>query len=203
MGTVDRAFFLTVLSRLGCHDTPDNLEALQVWQRAEGGSATFNPFNTTQPYAGASDYNSVGVKNYPSEAAGIDATVQTLNNGHYYDIVRWLRNGGNGREVCQAIDASVWGTHGATALWDATRPQPEEPTMDTQFQQAFDNLSNKLDQLTSALSNAVSILEKGFPASNPGEPAGSHLGLFDISHQISALAAQVQTLIDREKAEPA
>ncbi len=53
------------------------------WARAEGGSAEWNPLNTTEPMAGASDYNTSGVKNYPSPVAGIAATAVTLSLGPY------------------------------------------------------------------------------------------------------------------------
>ena len=64
---------------------------LKAWAKAEGGTARFNPLNTTQPWPGSTDYNSVHVKNYPTGAAGISATATTLVNGHYDGIVRDLR----------------------------------------------------------------------------------------------------------------
>ena len=70
-----------------------NRRLLRAWARAEGGTARNNPLNTTQPWPGATDYNSVGVKNYPTGAAGIAATAATLVNGHYPHIVADLRNG--------------------------------------------------------------------------------------------------------------
>lgn len=70
-----------------------NRRLLSAWATAEGGSARFNPLNTTEPWPGATDYNSAGVKNYPSGADGIAATYRTLVNGYYPGIVRDLRAG--------------------------------------------------------------------------------------------------------------
>src|SRR5258706_11254188 len=66
---------------------------LAIWQACEGGSATWNPINTTQPEPGATNYNSVGVKNYPDKATGIRGTATTLTNGYYPGIVADLRSG--------------------------------------------------------------------------------------------------------------
>jgi hypothetical protein len=73
-----------VLAGLGNgQPTAATVAFLEAWARAEGGSATFNWLNTTQPAEGATDYNSVGVKNYPDYATGVRATVETLTNGFY------------------------------------------------------------------------------------------------------------------------
>ena len=73
--------------------TRPNRALLAAWERAEGGTACFNPLNTTEPWKGATDYNDAGVKNYPNGGAGIAATAATLVNGHYEGIVKDLRNG--------------------------------------------------------------------------------------------------------------
>src|SRR5690349_6827936 len=71
-----------VLAGLGnTQPTRATLAYLAAWHRAEGGSASYNWLNTTQPADGATEYNSVGVKNYPSYATGIQATIGTLQNG--------------------------------------------------------------------------------------------------------------------------
>lgn len=61
--------------------------------RAENTKAANNPLATTQPANGASDFNSSGVKNYPSFQTGVTATIQTLQNGYYNGIVNDLRKG--------------------------------------------------------------------------------------------------------------
>lgn len=119
-----------VLKRLGVPVTPQNRQFLAAWQAHEGGGASFNPLNTTQPAGGASSYNSVGVRNYRSPAEGLQATVQTLRNGHYGALVAALKTG-NPRwtpEVGQAL--STWGTgsgfmqdYRATPIDTAVTPQ--------------------------------------------------------------------------------
>lgn len=84
---------LALLHALGAPTTTENVAFLHAWQRAEGGTARFNPLNTTQSYGGATNYNSVGVKNYPSATAGTSATTSTLLNGRYPTVVAALRSG--------------------------------------------------------------------------------------------------------------
>lgn len=104
-----------ILNMLHDPASQQNLQALQAWHQAEGGNASYNPFNTTQGAPGASNYNSVGVKNYGSEDQGVQATVQTLQNGRYGNILQALASGNNARAVAQAIANSPWGT-GALVL---------------------------------------------------------------------------------------
>ena len=92
-----------ILKGVGAPVTPANLQFVNAWARAEGGRASNNPFNTTQPAGGASSYNSVGVRNYVSPQQGIQATIQTLNNGRYGDILSALRQGTNARAAAQAL----------------------------------------------------------------------------------------------------
>jgi hypothetical protein len=102
-------FFGQVLAGIGAPDTPENRRLMNAWQRAEGGSAD-NPFNTTQGAPGATDFNSVGVKRYPDLATGIAATIKTLLNGHYPNIIAALKAGNNALAVADAIANSPWGS---------------------------------------------------------------------------------------------
>src|SRR5215469_3451717 len=70
-----------------------NRRFLKAWATCEGGKAAYNPLNTTELWPGSTDYNMVGVKNYPNGAARIAATAATLVNGHYDGIVSDLRAG--------------------------------------------------------------------------------------------------------------
>lgn len=103
-------YFAGILRGVGAPITPANLTALNAWHQAEGGSASNNPFNTTQPYGGATPYNSAGVRNYPTPDAGIQATVRTLQNGRYGNILSALKEGKSPIAVGQAIAQSPWGT---------------------------------------------------------------------------------------------
>lgn len=102
-----------LLAALGLPMTRNNETFLMLWAQAEGGfrqgAAHWNPLNTTQPAAGATDYNSVGVKNYPSERAGIAATAATLNNGRYGAVLDALRRS-DIKAAAKAVVASPWGT---------------------------------------------------------------------------------------------
>jgi hypothetical protein len=83
MGAVSDRFYERVLEGIGAPVSSNALTLMRAWQRAEGGSATFNPFNTTQRYGASTPYNKVGVQNYASEADGVAATAKTLLNGRY------------------------------------------------------------------------------------------------------------------------
>lgn len=96
-----------------------NRRLLGAWAVAEGGTASYNPLNTTQPWPGATDYNTAHVKNYPSGAAGIAATAATLVNGYYNGIVADLRVGKlSAEEIVQrnAAEFNTWGTGAAHVL---------------------------------------------------------------------------------------
>lgn len=103
------------LQKLGKPVTTANVQAMTTWMAYEGGqwhnSAHYNPLNTTQPAAGASNMNSVGVKSYKSWDQGFQATVDTINNGRYGNILSALSKGDSTGAVLNAINKSPWGTH--------------------------------------------------------------------------------------------
>jgi hypothetical protein len=103
-------FASDLLARLGMPQTAENVRALVAWQQAEGTRAAFNPLATTQGSAGANDFNSVGVKNYTSYAQGLDATVTTLRNGRYGEILAALLDGSSASRLASAVERSPWGT---------------------------------------------------------------------------------------------
>lgn len=107
-----KQYIAQILRGVGAPNTPANRKALAAWAQAEGGSAKYNPFNTTQSAKGASNYNSVGVKNYTSFQQGVASTIKTLKNGRYDAIIRSLRAGKNPQAVASAIEQSPWGTGG-------------------------------------------------------------------------------------------
>ena len=70
---------------------PANKETRKLfvaWATAEGGTAQWNPLNTTEPMIGATDYNQAHVKNYPTPIHGISATALTLQLEPYHSL--WL-----------------------------------------------------------------------------------------------------------------
>lgn len=111
-------FARAVLKGIEAPDSKRNLWALVSWMQAEGGSAKWNPLNTTQEMAQATDYNWVGVKNYVSFEQGVAATVKTLNYGAdrglygYKPIRRRLRKNAWAYWTLRAVEKSIWGTGG-------------------------------------------------------------------------------------------
>lgn len=70
----------------------DFLVGWSVCETNTNSGARFNLLNTTQPFEGASNFNSVGVRNYPNYQAGIEATKQTLDNGFYPTIAQSIQD---------------------------------------------------------------------------------------------------------------
>lgn len=90
----DPNFASAVLSGIGAPATAANVKSIESWIGHEGGGGANNPLNTTYPLGGSTSFNGVGVQNYPTYADGVDATVRTLDNGAYGDILLLLRGGG-------------------------------------------------------------------------------------------------------------
>ena len=102
---------VALLDRLGFPVTIENLRALSAWIGAESNNARFrNPLATTMGGPGATNVNDVGVKSYPTDDIGLDATVSTLTNGLYEPILAALRAGDSAVRVVTAVAASPWGT---------------------------------------------------------------------------------------------
>lgn len=103
-----------VLHGISATLTQANLDSLWGWSNAESGSDVMrwnNPLNTTQPWPGATNANSVGVKIYPSEVDGAQATVVTLLNGNYPTVVAHLQSSvprGEWGDACGQL--RKWGT---------------------------------------------------------------------------------------------
>lgn len=98
---------------LGGRPDAGNLAFLDAWQRAEGGTASFNPLNTTLVLHGSTDYNHAGVQNYADELQGLCGTILTLRLPYYRRVVAALRRGGlDGSAILRAsiTDVRTWGT---------------------------------------------------------------------------------------------
>jgi hypothetical protein len=92
---------------------PEGLRLLDAWQRAEGGTAQWNPLNTTFYLPGSTNYNTANVKNYMRATDGVCATGLTLVNGFYNGILGDLQNGAKTAEQIVADRADqfrTWGT---------------------------------------------------------------------------------------------
>ena len=107
----DIKFYGAVLRGIGAPESENNLRFMSAWRQAEGGSARFNPFNTTQQAEGATNYNSAKVKNYTSEEQGIAATVKTLLLSYYSKIVADMRADSSAVKTASNHDQlRTWGT---------------------------------------------------------------------------------------------
>ena len=95
--------------------TVQNVAAVTAWEMAEGGhwynTAHYNPLNTTWRMPGATSMNSVGVKAYTSWEQGFQATILTLRNGLYGEILAALERGDDAQAVADAVASSPWGTN--------------------------------------------------------------------------------------------
>lgn len=110
-------FAAQVLSGLGVPNTPLNRSFIQAWANREGGGGAFNPLNTTQPMPGSSALagNSAGVQNFTSLAQGVQATVHTLQNGNYGDVLQALSTGkANPNETYKGL--ATWSDNGYDSL---------------------------------------------------------------------------------------
>lgn len=115
LGTGDQQGWASkFLSQLGVPVTSENLKAMTTWMAYEGGhwknSAHYNPLNTTQGADGATSMNKVGVKSYNSWEQGLQATIDTIRNGRYGDILTALQSGTDASAVLSAVNHSPWGT---------------------------------------------------------------------------------------------
>lgn len=109
-----------VLTGIQAPINADTSKFMLTWHSYEGGAAANNPMNTTQPEPGATDYNSVHVKNYPSSLIGTRATVTTLENGYYPAILAALRSGrpfSYGDKGAVSAQVQKWGTFGFAAWY--------------------------------------------------------------------------------------
>lgn len=111
--TLERQFATAVLRGVGVKPTTRSIANMLGWMRAEGGHthnrARFNFLNTTQPAPGAGNTGSQGnIKVYRDFGQGVQATVQTLRNGRYGQIIRSLN--ADPSTFAHAVNASPWGT---------------------------------------------------------------------------------------------
>lgn len=106
-------FAAGILQSLGIVPGETNFDLLVAVQSFEDSDAANNPLDTTLPSVGATDYNSTGVKNYPSFKAGIAATVATLEEGRYTQF----------RDVLRGSDTTAMAMALANGGWAGTAPE--------------------------------------------------------------------------------
>lgn len=172
----------------------DLVVALVTGMVAEDSTAHFNPLDTTEPYPGASDYNTVGVKNYPSFQAGVDATIKTLNNGDYGQVLSTVHLGAPAVVILHAFGASPWGGVG-NYLWEQTLPRVEAD---------FATLAGVAVAEPSAATPGPDPVPAATPLEEPAEtPAVEHEETADEKEAVaveSAIVAQTQQIAADETA---
>jgi hypothetical protein len=98
-----------LLLAMGAAQIPTNINALGWWADSEGlPSDLHNWLGTTMAGYGGSDYNAAHVKRYPTRAAGVAATLATLQLAPYVVILRAFQSGQTLRHLWQAINGSPW-----------------------------------------------------------------------------------------------
>ena len=118
------SFFTEVLKGLGITPNQNNLAFLLKWSNYEkrllGINHGFNPLNTTKKVLGSTPMKGsinagFPVQDYPTEAAGIQATILTLKLPYYTEIVKGLKSGKNLTSLYNtpkiAANLKTWGTH--------------------------------------------------------------------------------------------
>lgn len=103
-------FAKRLAAKMGWKYTIHQRRALQSLMQAEGGDAKGNPLNTTQTMPGSTDFNSVGVQNFINPGEGIDATVKTLKQSRFDDIVHAFTANRPAAEIISIWGDSEWGT---------------------------------------------------------------------------------------------
>jgi hypothetical protein len=96
-GSSATAWATAILQGLGAPASAANVQSLVDWFGQEGGGGVNNPLNTTTASGGTAGetgtINSVGVASYDSPAAGVAATVKSLEQPLYTGIVSALKSG--------------------------------------------------------------------------------------------------------------
>ena len=105
-----------------------------AWMLAESGTepcnghsgAKWNPLNTTWREPGSSNFNSVGVQNFPTYAEGIAAMNSTLRLHYYAALIEACRNGAPLGHLANLLALSPYGTgHVIWAGINAYEANPE------------------------------------------------------------------------------
>src|SRR5579862_340361 len=95
----------------------NNVHSLVIWACSEnsyentGTKAKWNPWDTTEGEPGSTEFNSAGVKDYPTIQEGLKAFWDTLNNGFYPHIVEALEASSVPALTCQLVCDSPWGSN--------------------------------------------------------------------------------------------
>lgn len=114
--TTPRDFAIALLSGLGLPLTQNNLAAMIAFQAQEGGfmhnTAFYNPLNSTLAYKGsttAKGFSAPPIQAYTDWPSGLQATINTLKNGLYNNILAAFQASSAPDTTLQAIKNSPFG----------------------------------------------------------------------------------------------
>lgn len=126
--------------------TNTNVNLLVAWAYCELKTGSGNPWmwnnplSTTEPGYGGTPQNNAGVMSYPTQSAGIAATVATLTNGDYGQIVDALRTSNSTEFFAATGQMATWGTDMICIRDKYDRlPTPPQQTMTTPVPTSADN----------------------------------------------------------------
>lgn len=123
-------FFIDVLKSMG-NDAPltDIVNFLIGWSIEESGHkldtmAVCNLLNTTQELDGSTQFNSAKVQNYKNYTDGVQATVETLSNGDYPNLVHALVT----NDIASLETAMTSAIQGELSVWVSGKASPIDTT---------------------------------------------------------------------------
>ena len=123
-------FAQQLLAELGAPATDLNLRFLLGWMAREGTTAAYNPLATTLAMPGATQFNSVGVRNYPTLQVGVDATARTLRQNNFAAIRADLLDGAGDQAAIEHAELLSWSGGGYDHSDLAPAPGPVQGDAD-------------------------------------------------------------------------
>lgn len=164
----------------------NNIMSMVCWAASENSQATWNTWDTEEIEPGDTDFNSAGVKDYPTQAKGQAAFKATILNGKYADILAAFDASEPPAVTCSIITNSPWGSQPTSQLVALvlsdysyyaakpvagstdTAPTTEETTVATRVPDQTVSVGEDTPIETTAASEAASVTEPGgAPATAP------------------------------------
>lgn len=109
--TATRGFFAEqLLLGLNAPVNKHTVYGILAWLEGENTKAKNNPLATTRIGYGGTAFNTAGVKNYPTFAMGMQATLSTIKLAPYKKLRAVINIGESAHDIAREIVASPWGT---------------------------------------------------------------------------------------------
>jgi hypothetical protein len=112
------SFLTDVLKGIGIpKPNSSQISFIKSWKQKEASLATFNPFNSILKKPGSKPFNTNNgfpVQNYPDRATGLNATLNTLLDKRYSEIIKAIKNIKTDQDInkaMQAVNDSPWGSN--------------------------------------------------------------------------------------------